>query len=48
MTAPHWFSLVAALYGGVSMFLALAGGPHWLGLTLLALAVLVLLVERRV
>lgn len=46
--APHWFSPVAALYGGSSMFLALAGGPHWVGLLLLVLATLVLLVERRV
>lgn len=46
--AAHWFSPVAALYGGVSMFIVLAGGPHWVGLLLLALAVLVLMVERRV
>lgn len=45
---PHWFSPIAALYGGPSMFNALAGGPTWFGLLLLALAVAVLLVERRV
>lgn len=46
--APHWFSLNAAPSGGASMFVSLVGGPLWLGLVLLALAVLTLLVERRV